>query len=146
MVGTFLALNRFERRDVCEAAALTIFVAAAVRALGFLRLRRTLQRIVALTRIDESRRPSPAGLKSVARAVAGVGARAPFATCLVQALVAEAMLRRRGIPCELRFGVRARTSGDLPIEGHAWAECLDGTIVGAAHHQSDFKTLCEARV
>jgi hypothetical protein len=45
-------------------------------------------------------------------------------TCLRIALVQVAVLRRRGVPALVRFGVRRR-AGDL--EFHAWAEC-DGPI------------------
>jgi hypothetical protein len=45
-------------------------------------------------------------------------------TCLRIALVQVAVLRRRGVPATVRFGVRGR-AGDL--EFHAWADC-DGPI------------------
>ena len=45
-------------------------------------------------------------------------------TCLRIALVQVAVLRRRGVPAIVRFGVR-RASGEL--EFHAWADC-DGAI------------------
>lgn len=50
------------------------------------------------------------------------------ATCLRQALVLWFLLRRRGMPAELRIGVRKTAEG---LEAHAWVESdgrvLDGT-------------------
>jgi hypothetical protein len=51
-------------------------------------------------------------------------------TCLRRSLVLTALLRRRGLPATVRFGVR-RAAGLL--EAHAWVEC-DGVAVDAASH------------
>jgi hypothetical protein len=48
-------------------------------------------------------------------------------TCLVQALAAQAMLRRRGYASELRIGVSGRGPTGA-IKAHAWVEC-DGRVV-----------------
>ena len=50
----------------------------------------------------------------------------PRATCLPQALAAEALLTRGGLPADLRIGVRKEASGKLLA--HAWVES-DGRIV-----------------
>lgn len=50
----------------------------------------------------------------------------PRATCLPQALAAEALLTRGGLPAELKIGVMKTTTGTL--EAHAWVES-DGRIV-----------------
>jgi len=50
------------------------------------------------------------------------------ATCLRQSLVVWFLLRRRGLPAELRIGAR---KVEDRLEAHAWVEsnglCLDGT-------------------
>ena len=48
-------------------------------------------------------------------------------TCLRRSLVLTALLRRRGLPATVRFGVR-RQAG--PLLAHAWVEC-DGALVDA---------------
>lgn len=50
----------------------------------------------------------------------------PDATCLPQAVTAEALLTRAGYPALLRIGVMKRPDGRF--EAHAWAES-DGRIV-----------------
>ncbi|OFW26916.1 MAG: hypothetical protein A3H97_21950 [Acidobacteria bacterium RIFCSPLOWO2_02_FULL_65_29] len=51
-----------------------------------------------------------------------------FRTCLVEALAVHAMLRRRGLPSEMRLGVRTPGSQAASLVAHAWVEC-DGVVV-----------------
>jgi len=51
----------------------------------------------------------------------------PGATCLPQALAAEAILHRRGHPADLRLGVKRGNDG---VEAHAWVESYGRVIVG----------------
>ncbi|HXE75811.1 MAG TPA: lasso peptide biosynthesis B2 protein [Candidatus Xenobia bacterium] len=72
--------------------------------------------------------PSPAAAR-VTQLVEGVYRRLPFSpTCLTRSLVIYRLLRARGIPCQLRIGLRK--SGEA-LEGHAWTEtgrpALDAT-------------------
>src|SRR2546428_6735256 len=53
----------------------------------------------------------------------------PQATCLPQALAAEALLTRSGHPADLRIGVIKTDRGRLVA--HAWVESGGGTLVGA---------------
>lgn len=50
----------------------------------------------------------------------------PKATCLPQAMAAEALLTRGGLPADLRIGVKKEATGKLLA--HAWVES-DGRIV-----------------
>ncbi|MBI4500160.1 MAG: lasso peptide biosynthesis B2 protein [Gemmatimonadetes bacterium] len=50
-------------------------------------------------------------------------------TCLIQALAAHAMLRRRGYPSELRIGVSGKDPAGA-IKAHAWVECEGRVVVG----------------
>ena len=123
----FLALDRTQRGLVFEAAGLTLVACAGVRLFRFLTLRRILDRVVALTpatRLSDEEEV----VSRVRRAIAAVAARCPPATCLVQALAADVMLRRRHLSSSLRFGVRFTGNGGDPLEGHAWVECCGSTI------------------
>jgi hypothetical protein len=123
----FLALDRTQRRLVIEAAGLMFAGWAGLRLFRFITLRRILDRVVALTPVRHLH-PAEDIVPRVRRAVHAVGARCPQATCLVQALAADVMLRRRRVSSSLRFGVRlSGTAGD-PLEGHAWVECAGATI------------------
>ena len=138
----YTSLDRARRRLVVEAAALLVLVWIGLRALRFLTLRRLIDRSVVGTRVKTG---DARTIDAVRWAIGAAGRRLPWATCLVQALAADAMLRRRGIDAELRFGVRALPDGAPPIEGHAWVECEGGATIGAADDSSPFAVLTEAR-
>ena len=67
-----------------------------------------------------------------ARLVEAVTACYPAATCLKKSLILFRLLRRRGIPAELRLGVR---TVDGTFSAHAWIECEGRTLLdgGMAH-------------
>ncbi|MEE4238147.1 MAG: lasso peptide biosynthesis B2 protein [Anderseniella sp.] len=96
-------------------------VGASLRLLGFKRTRYLLERFApppVQKRLDET---SPSENASrIARLVGIAGYHGPYrATCLRQSLALWLLLRRRGIPAELRIGVRKET-GDF--DAHAWVD------------------------
>ena len=108
-------LDSTDRRLVLEAALFTAVVRLALSALS-LRTSRGL-----LARLSPRAHPRPTeGLENIARAVTRARAIVPGATCLVQALVLQALLRRRGHGAQLRLGFVRRAEGVLG--GHAWVE------------------------
>ena len=122
----FRALDVDRRRLVFEAAVLVGIVCVGLRTMPLGRLRRLLERC-------ERRRPARASASPGAIAWAVQAAARRFAgarTCLVEALAAEAMLRRRAYPSELRLGVR-RGCDRSRLDGHAWVECNGVVVVGA---------------
>jgi hypothetical protein len=52
-------------------------------------------------------------------------------TCLVEALAADVMLRRRGYAPVLHLGVRKRNDREELLDGHAWVVCDNRVVVGA---------------
>lgn len=120
-------LSRAERGLLLSAAVWLPCVDLGLRAAGFARVRRWL----GAARPDEERRtrgrsaPLPperrAEAERVARMVA-IAARHHLypMTCLRRALVVERLLARRGVPAELRIGVR---KGEEGFRAHAWIEC-----------------------
>ena len=112
---------------------------AGLRMIPFLTLQRMLDRVPMARKpeLDRSRT-----IASVNWAVTTVADRFPPATCLVQALAAAALLRRRGLACELRLGVRGHAStGTAAIEAHAWVECDGRVAVGAVDHLSELTVM-----
>lgn len=89
------------------------------------------------TRKDRSRREdSPRAthqdpdLERMIWAVDMVGRRLfPRNPCLTQAVVVQRLLRRRGIPAELRIGVRKEQG--VTLEAHAWVESEGKIVIGA---------------
>jgi hypothetical protein len=125
------SLDQARRRLLVEAATLTTLVWAGLHVMPFLVLERWLDRLTAPP-IGTWREPSGSRwIDEVNWAVTAVAKRFAPATCLVQALAASVMLRRRGVECELRIGVRNRPdAGPAPIEAHAWLECGGQVAVG----------------
>lgn len=130
----YRSLAPSDRRLVLEATALIAVVGIGLRLLRYLTLRRILDRCSA-TR--SARHSDPQIIDRVPWAVTAVSARMRSATCLVQALAGEVMLRRRGVDCVLRIGVRA----DRGFEAHAWVECQGAVAIGAVDHLATFQPL-----
>ena len=63
-------------------------------------------------------------------------------TCLRQALVADAMLRRRDFPSRLRLGVQLhRRPSSTSLQSHAWVECDGAIVVGGLEDLADYAVL-----
>jgi hypothetical protein len=72
-------------------------------------------------------------------AVAAAGRRLPWPSrCLVRALAGWWMLRRRGIPTTLHFGVAE--AGEGPIQAHAWLRCGTRMVCGGEERER-FRTI-----
>jgi hypothetical protein len=122
MLRSVLALSTRERLLAAEAAVLLVGVGAAIRVIAHTRLRSGLGSLPApLLGSDTAR-------EDVGWAVdAADGATPGDRSCLVRALVAEAMLERRGHETTLRFGV---DDAGADMEAHAWLESNGEIIVG----------------
>ena len=70
-----------------------------------------------------------ASIEQIGWAVAVASVYIPFASCLPQALAAQALLLRHGYPADLRIGV-ARDQGRL--EAHAWVESGGQIVIGGS--------------
>ena len=141
----FTSLERSDRRRVLEAASLMALVWTGLRVLRFPTLRRLLHRYARSSATGNAGRPHSSATYPVQWAITTVAARLPWATCLVQALAADAILRRRGLTSELRIGVRVRGNSDVPFKAHAWVECGGTVVTGAIEELADFKVLTTLR-
>lgn len=71
--------------------------------------------------IDDDPAATLARAQAIARLVGVASSRVPFrVACLHRSIVLWQLLRREGIPCELRLGARTDAG---PFEAHAWVEC-----------------------
>ena len=111
----FRHLDPAERRLVLEAALFTVAVRLALAALSLRTVRGLLAQIPSVARPISGDAAS-----SIARAVTRARAVVPGATCLVRALVVQALLVRRGYSAHLRLGF-VRSEGNV-LSGHAWVE------------------------
>lgn len=131
----FCRLDGADRTLVLEAAFLIVTILAGLRIVRYSVLCRWLNR-------PASRRPRRhAPVARVAWAISAVTHRVPGTTCLVRALAADTMLRRRGYQPEVRFGVRDPAVRRHPLEAHAWVECEGAVVVGAIEDLTDYLVL-----
>jgi len=56
--------------------------------------------------------------------------------CLVQALTAQRMLRKRNIPGMFHLGVSMNSARNDPLEAHAWLICGGEILTGEVWHEN----------
>ncbi len=82
----------------------------------------------------EPAREAQAG--QVGWAVRAAAAHTPWeSTCLVQAIAAQRMLHRRGIPGTLYLGVAKDPDNPARLKAHAWVRCAATILTGHAGYQ-----------
>ena len=128
MLRSVLALSTRERLLVAEAAVLLVGVGAAVRVVAYTRVRALLGSLPAPLPESDT---APEDVRWAVSA--GGGAVPGDPSCLVRALVAEAMLERRGHETALRFGV---DDAGADMEAHAWLESGGEIIVGGESREA----------
>ena len=126
-----------------ETAACIVLVKVGLRVLPYRSLRQMNR--------DQGTAPPPGALPDgttparIAWALGALARRLPGKnTCLVQALAAHAMLRRRGYPSELRIGVSGKDPAGA-IKAHAWVECEGRVVVGELEDLTAYSVLSAPR-
>jgi Transglutaminase-like superfamily len=129
-LATFFTLSWPERRNAAEA----MLCLAAARLLLFLPFRWVL-RVIGRPQADlgclpgEPKRDHGRSAYAVRRAILRVVGRLPWqSNCLVRAIAARMMLRRRHIPSILEVGVRTGT--ETEFAAHAWLKCGKINVIG----------------
>ncbi len=128
----FLALTAPERSTFLAATAMLPLFWISLRVLGLQRLQTRLQR-------TPLRHPATLAADDLPRLGKLVNSAAHHAlgpaNCLTRSLYLWWLLRRRGIDCQLRIGVRL-TGGVL--DGHAWVEYAGVPVNDRADVSADF--------
>ena len=142
----FNSLSVADRRLIVEAALLLSIVSIGLRICRFQRLRGMLAWCG--RPLDHPEKPSVAPVSRVADrigwAITAIAKDWPRSmSCLVQAVAAEAMLRRRGIASDLRLGVRNDRNKADPFSAHAWLERDGLVLIGELDDLSEFHVLTE---
>ena len=119
----FAALRSEDRRLLLEALAIVTTMRVALWVLPFGRLRSAIRRVPPRPRSSTRR-----GADRIAWSVVSAARFVPRASCLTQALAAEILLRRAGLPADLRIGVA--TDGAGALEAHAWIESEGRVLIG----------------
>jgi len=134
---SFWQLSGYERGIALEAAGGLLATWMGLRLAGFRRWKYLLGWLAPSSNATTARPPDASqreAAQAIARIAAAVARNFFFATnCLEQSLVLWWLLRRRGIPAELRIGARKEFER---FEAHAWVEA-DSTVLNdtSAEHQ-----------
>lgn len=128
-----LALPGSERRLLAEAAATLALARALLALLPFAAAMRLAGLRTRADSIDPQATPAAeraATARAVGAAVARVAPHLPFrAVCLQQAVACTLMLRRRGLPVSVHFGLAKDAAGGL--DAHAWSVSGGAVVTGA---------------
>ena len=121
-VQRLLGLTAHERRILMRTFFTLLFVRVALKLLPFARVRRAV--------VPRPGAPTAAWITiDLIRWAIDLAQRViPDATCLPQAVTAEGLLTRAGLPVLLRVGVMKDANGKF--EAHAWAETGRIIVVG----------------
>jgi hypothetical protein len=117
-----------------EAVLLLVGVRIALKILPYRVVRRLLDCVAGMAADGAS----VDGFSPIVGAVAVASRQLSGTTCLINALAADAMLRRRGCTSTIRIGVRRPGQGSTELEGHAWLEHRGTVILGAIDNLSDY--------
>ena len=139
-------LGTADRLLLCEASGLLALAGLGLRILSFSVIHRLLMGFGQRWAVFEVKGSLAAGSTALARhvswAVMATARRLPRTTCLAQALVADTMLRRRGCPTRMYFGVKGGPR-DRAIEAHAWVDCDGFVVTGALPDLAEYQVLSE---
>ena len=134
----YWSLSGFQRVVVLEAAAGLVTTWLGIRFTGFRRWRALAELLTRTT----APLPDVAGAgkigvgQDIAQMAAAAARHLPFRTnCLEQSLVLRWLLRRRGIPADLKIGARKEAE---KFEAHAWVEFAGGVAVGSSEEHTHF--------
>lgn len=120
----FLSLTPADRRMLMRAAIALAKARLALRLMPFPAARKVIVRGQRRTPVSVP----PPSAERIVWVVATAGRAIPGArNCLVQALVAQAMLLHAGHRCGLRIGVAKE--GPRELRAHAWLESADGKVL-----------------
>jgi hypothetical protein len=125
----FWAAPLRQKRRLLLAAALLPAVSVTLRVLGFRRCQAWMLRSAPAAHLGEGAEPRSGDWPQAAEIAWAVqkAARVTGSSCLPRSLVTWWLVRREGIGCELRIGVRKH--GDR-VQAHAWVE-VEGRSVTA---------------
>jgi hypothetical protein len=130
-MAKFSGLPWHRKKLFLEAYMTLGIMRAAILSVTFKRLTRNLYHAATEAepkKVTEAQRFLSA---EIAKAIRSAAANTPWeSACLVQALTAQRMLRRRGIPGIFYLGVMRDKGVEEKMKAHAWSKCGDLVLTG----------------
>jgi hypothetical protein len=128
LMRKFLGLSPAHRGCLVEAGVWLGLARLAILVLPFRWIALGLGKHMTQSAVESGLTP-PEVLDRISWAVSNASHYLPWkSTCLVQAIAAKAMLKRRGVPSTLYLGVAK--NGETQLQAHAWLRCEDRILAG----------------
>lgn len=133
----FIQLSSEEKIFFMEAYVTLGMMHLGILTVSFKRLTRSLEHKAkkkALPKLNEQEMQTA---KRIGQAIMRASAYTPWeSACLVQALTAQKMLQKRGIPGVFYLGVMKDEESKEKMKAHAWSQCGDTIITGARGYEA----------
>ena len=135
-IKKFTALTQVEKQLFIEAYITLLVMRVALFTLSFKRLIRTLEHSSGKVSPPTSNSGDLDLAQAIGRAIRSASAYTPWeSACLVQALSAQRMLQKRGIPGVFYLGAAKVKEGEEKMHAHAWLQCGHRIVTGAEGHE-----------
>ncbi len=132
----FSKLPAKEKNLLLEAYITLGIMRAGILTVSFKRLTRSLEHLPQKEEIAELNEKEMQIALMVGKAISRAAAYTPWeSACLAQSLTAQRMLKKRGIPGVFYLGVVKDEESKEKMRAHAWSQCGDTIITGAAGHE-----------
>lgn len=129
----FIRLPFIEKKLLILSALLLV---ASKISLSLFSFKSLLNYIDSLKQKPESKKTYNISEEKIVWAVEVAGKYVPYATCLVRAITAQALLKKYGFSSDLRIGILKNDKGK--IDAHAWIERHGKIIIGNLDDLSRF--------
>ncbi|MGC9350560.1 MAG: lasso peptide biosynthesis B2 protein [Sulfurovum sp.] len=134
-VKRFFALTGEEKKLFAEAYVTLGLMRAALLLFSFKRLIRSMEQRKNAEKMIPLSDQKQKSATEVGKAITRAAVHTPWeSACLVQALTAQRMLQKRGIPGVFYLGAMKEKEGEM--KAHAWSQCGDTIITGEKGHEA----------
>jgi hypothetical protein len=133
-IAKFSKLSWRRKQLFLEAYVTLGIMRAAILSVAFKRLTRNLHHTATEAKPIEVTEAQRILSAEIAKAIRSAAANTPWeSACLAQALTAQRMLRRRGVPGIFYLGVMRVKEAEEKMKAHAWSKCGDKVITGKGY-------------
>ncbi|WP_309499261.1 lasso peptide biosynthesis B2 protein [Sulfurovum sp.] len=135
-IQKFTKLPFEEKKLFLETFVMLGMMRAAILTMSFKSLTRSLEHLPTKGDINTLNDEENAKAMLVGQAIIRAAAYTPWeSACLVQSLVAQKMLKKRGIPGVFYLGAAKDEESKEKIKAHAWSQCGESIITGGGGHE-----------
>jgi len=133
LIRRFAALSTEEKKLFLEAYSTLGVMRLAILTISFKKLTQDLRHTPAVPAMTSPSEGELHTARTIGRVITQAAAHTPWeSACLAQSLVAQRMLRKRGIPGLLCLGVAKDEANLEKIKAHAWSQCGGVIVTGEA--------------